>query len=480
MGTLFSALASSGGALNVLTQALNVAQNNIGNASTAGYAAQQLNLQAMPMDVADGLTGGVEASGTTSSRDPYADTVVQQGNSQVGYHTAESNALSQIQGLFDTTGTGGIAGALNALFTSFSDWSSSPADPSVQQSVLSSASSLAASIQGLNSSLSQTSGDLGTQVGATVSQINGLASQIAQLNATALSEGGTLDPGSDAQLHSDLESLANLTSVNTLTQANGTTTVLMSNGSPLVQGGQAFALSATSAVDAGAANPQSPPTSHVFDSQGNDITSQVTGGQLGGLLDIRNNLLGGIIGDAQSSGSLNDLAKSIADTVNGILTSGTVSTAPGAAAGTALFTYSNSDPTAAAGSIALNAAITPGQLAPVDASGNSNGNANALAALADPSVGAGPLNGMSWTQGIAGIAANVGQAAQTAQQNLQSSQQALTQATGLRDQVSGVSLDGEATQVMELQRSYQAVARSLSIINGLADSILGLVPISST
>jgi flagellar hook-associated protein 1 FlgK len=214
----------------------------------------------------------------------------------------------------------------------------------------------------------------------------------------------------------------------------------------------------------------------VLDSQGNDITADVTGGQLGGLLSTRNGILASIIGDSRQQGSLNQFAQSVADTVNNILESGTVSTTTGAAAGTAFFTYNNADATLAAGSLAVNSAITPATLAPVDAAGNANGNASQLASLADPNNTQSQIDGKDFVSFFAGIAGAAGQANSTATTNQTVQQQVVTTAQAQRDQISGVSLDGQAAEVLQFQRAYQAVSQVLTIINNLASSILALVP----
>ena len=139
-----------------------------------------------------------------------------------------------------------------------------------------------------------------------------------------------------------------------------------------------------------------------------------------------------------------------------------------------MFTYNNADATLAAGTLAVNPAITPAQLAPVDASGNANGNANQLAALANSS-GA-QVNGQSFVSFFGGIAASAGQENATAQSNATTQQQIVSQTQSQRDQISGVSLDAQAADILQFQRAYQSVARVLTIVNSLADSIIDLVP----
>ena len=54
-------------------------------------------------------------------------------------------------------------------------------------------------------------------------------------------------------------------------------------------------------------------------------------------------------------------------------------------------------------------------------------------------------------------------------------QQSVTQAQALRTQVSGVSLNEEAINVMELQRGYQAISKMITVIDGLTDTLINMV-----
>jgi len=477
MSNLLTSIATEGHDLSVLQSALNVVQGNVSNASTPGYASQQANLTAQPMDIAAGLTGGVAYSGMQSSRDNYADSEVQRQLQTLGQYTAQAQGTSAVQSLFDVTGTSGVPAALSQLFQSFSAWSVSPGDSSSQQEVLSSANALASSVNQLSSSLASTSQQLDGQISSSVNQINALAAQIQQYNIQRQTDPQP-DPGADANLESNLESLSQLVNFTTLTQSDGTVTVLLGGSTPLVEGDQAFSISAQNSVTSPPtpANPQSPPSAHILDSQGNDITAELTGGQLGGTLDVRNQVLGSIVGDAQQAGSLNQFAQGLADTVNQVLTSGTVSTATGAANGSPLFKYTSSDATLAAQTLEVNPSITAAQLAPVDASGNSNGNANTLAALANQTTGKGSIDGMSYTDFFGQIASGIGQQAQTAQDNETAQQTVSAQAQTLRDSISGVSLDQQASILLQYQRGYQAVAQILTVLNTLAQSVLQIIP----
>jgi len=478
MPNILASLTSAGNALDVFQQALNVVQNNVDNSSTPGYATQTLNIEAQPLVVTGGLTGGVAAQGLSDSRDAYAEEQVQQQTQTLGLYTAQAQTTGTLESFFNVSGTGGVPAALNNLLTAFSNWSVTPDDAGAEQNVLSNAQALASSINGLANSLSSASQQNETQITSTVSQINSIAAQIQQYNQGVL-QSPTPDPGAEANLYSALDNLSQLTNFTTVKQPDGTISVLLGGGTPLVMGTQVNDLSSSQAVPANATYPNAPPDTVITDSNGDDVTSQITSGQLGGLLNTQKQVLPGLLGDGSQQGTLNQFAQTLADTVNQILESGTVSTASGAANGTALFTYDTTNATNVAASLSLNPAITAGELAPVDSSGNSNGNANTLADLGTSGTTNGLIGGMNLVQYLSQMSSNIGEQNQTATTNQTAQQQIVSQATTLRDNTSGVSLDTQATQVLQFQRAYQASAQVLTVLNDMLDTTINMMDVTT-
>jgi flagellar hook-associated protein 1 FlgK len=145
----------------------------------------------------------------------------------------------------------------------------------------------------------------------------------------------------------------------------------------------------------------------------------------------------------------------------------------------ALFTYDSSDATHAAASLALNPAITGSQLASVDSSGTANGIADQLADLGNAGNTAGNIDGMNLVEFLGQIASSVGQENQTATANQTTQQQVASQATTLRDQVSGVNLDEQATSVLQFQRAYQATAQVLTVLNDVLDTTMNMMTVTT-
>jgi flagellar hook-associated protein 1 len=471
MGTLFGALNNSLSALEAFQNAMDVAQNNVSNASTPGYASQTATFVADPLNLTGGLDGGVASGPTQSTDSRYADQAVQTQMSLLGSFTAQSTALSSIQSLFDVTGQTGVIGALNNLFQSFSAWATTPDSSSTEQNVLSQASALAQELQSAAASLSQTTGQVNQQIGSAVQQINTLAGQIANDNA-ALSQSSPPDPGIQANLESSLESLSQLANTTVTYAANGAATVLLGGQTPLVIGNQQYSIQANFSGAGSGGNPNAVPDAQILDSNGTDITSQISQGTLGGLLNVRNTVLPSLQGNSQQQGALNILAQQVADRVNQILTAGTT---PGGAPGTALFTYSSASPVDVAATLALNPAITASGLAAADASGG-NGAALQLSNLGDSTASGDEINGQTIVQYAASVATQIGQQASNAQTGQTLQTQLVSQAQAMQTQISGVNLNAEAALIMQLQQGYDAAGKVVTVISSLATTLINMIP----
>jgi len=473
MGGLLGTLNSSVDALRAFENALAVSQNNVSNANTPGYASQTATFEALPFQPNGGLTGGVTAGPNQSTDSQYADQAVRSQLELQGNATAQSTALSSIQSLFDVTGQSGILGALNNLFQSFSAWSASPTSSATEQSVLNSAQALAQSFQSTASSLSQTTNSLNQQITSAVQQINTLAGTIATENA-AIEQTTIPDPGAEANLHASLESLAGLADVTVQFAPNGTATVLLGGQTPLVIGSQQFNVQASFTDPTPGPNANAVPDAHILDSNGDDITSQISQGTLGGLLTVRNSVLPSLQGDSNQQGALNQLAQQVADRVNSILTAAqTTSGQPG----TALFTYDAASPVDVASSLALNPNATIATLAPTDPGPPAvqNGAALTLSNLGNSTNAADQINGQTILQFAGSTATQVGQQASDAQNNEQLYAQTLSQARAAQDSISGVSLDAEAVQVLQLEKGYQAAGKMVSVIDSLTTTLINMV-----
>lgn len=469
MGSLFSALSTAADALSAFNKAIDVTQNNVANANTPGWAAQNPVMEAVSIQSSNGSLGGVTEE-TMNSRNPLADTAVQQAQSLLGQFQQLQTSLAPLQTVMDVSSSSAVPSALNALFSAFSQWSTQPSNATYQTAVVNAAQNVGEAFQQVSAQMASATGSVTQDVQSTVTQINQDAAQIQGLNAQIAA--GNSNPGLQAQMESTLENLSSLANIQTLPGAGGTVTVLLDGQTPLVIGTTVDALSVGSDI-AGATN--GPPTVTILDSNGNDVTSQATSGSLGALLSVRNNLIPSLIGGGSQVGGLNTLAKSLADTVNNLLESGsTTATAP-FQAGTALFTYNAASPSGIAATLQVTPGFQGSQLAAVQTGPPEVSNGIALQLAGLDTNPAGQINGQSFSGYFASLAANVGNAVSSANTNATAQQQAVSQAKSLQQQLSGVSLDQQAIQLVQIQGAYQAASKVVTVIDQITQSLMNMV-----
>jgi flagellar hook-associated protein 1 FlgK len=478
MSNLLASLVSSADALQAYGQVLETSQNNVANASTPGYAKQSVDLYALPFDPEAGVTGGVAAGKVVSARDEFSEQAVRQQTSGLGYQSQLVDSLTAVQSNFDISGNQGIPLALNNLFQSFSAWGATPGSEAARQTVVQSATDVAQAFQQASQNVSVQASNAEQQIGQTVGQVNQLVTQIQSYNVIAM-QGGKNDSGLSANMHAAIEQLSSLVDVTATFQSDGTVNLMLNGETPLLLGDQQYKISSS------LYQPQVPPPTNVngpadvriqaYD--GTDITSKTTGAQLGALLHLRNQILPSFIGDAYQPGDLNVMAKQFADRVNQLLTSGNISDGPPAVPGVALFTYDTTGATNTAASLSVDPTVTPDQLAAISPGPPevSNGVPLALSALASPVQDADKVNGVSYSQFYGQLAGRVGSALNDATNSQEVQQSLLSQAKDLRQQYQGVSLDEEATTLMQFQRAYQATSKFLTVLDQLTDEAINML-----
>jgi flagellar hook-associated protein 1 FlgK len=204
----------------------------------------------------------------------------------------------------------------------------------------------------------------------------------------------------------------------------------------------------------------------IQDSQGNDVTAQITGGQLGAQIQENNTTLPGYMS------SLNTLAQGFADAVNNALSQGVDQN--GNPPANNLFTYNSASD--AAYTLAVTPGFTPDQIAAaLPSAPGGNGNALAVAQLATTSA----VNGFTFTQAFGNLGQQVGTDISNATNNQTEQQNLVTQAQAQRSAVSGVSLNEEAAKLLQYQQSYEAVAKVVTTLNSLTDSLMAMMPVAT-
>jgi flagellar hook-associated protein 1 len=456
MADLFGSLTMAARALQAQQVGLDVVGQNIANANTAGYARRQLDLGAVPP--ADNLSagGGVEVTTIRAIRDQFLERRLRLERPAEGRESALADTLSVVEAALGASGSS-IDANLDDFFNAWSDLSQDPTSSTLRQAVIVQSSALATAFNDMSARFHDVRRQADDGVRGAVDDINQLVQRIAALNDSIARAGGTGPMSASLQDEQGeaLKALSELVDVDVLQNKTGGMDVSFANGRALVIGVNAYTVDAATNVEGMA----------VLSSGGADVTSEISGGRLAGLLAARDVVV------PKYLTQLDTIAYTLAQQVNSLHQGGfDLDGNPGANVFQPLAAAAG-----AASALKVDAALVanPRLVAAASApTAGDNGVARQLAALRDARVfnGTGTFND-AW----ADLTYAVGQDSATALAEQESRKEIVAQVESLRDAVSGISLDEEAMMMMKFQRAYEANARFFTTIDSAISTLLNLV-----
>jgi len=305
--------ASALSALQTSQAALNVVSNNVSNINTPGYARQVVNETTA---ISNGQLAGVDIASIQRVADQFLDQEsLSAGGAASQYDTME-NLFTQLNGLLGAPGDNqSLATQLTNVASAFAVASQSPTSGASQTGVADALSGLASTISNVSSTITQMQGQIDQQAVSSVSSTNTLIQQIYNLNTqiSATTASGGNASGLQDQQQQALTSLSQAMGIKTITNANGTVTVSTTDGMNLVS-----STYATLSYSGGATNGSygnimvqdiNPQTSQLI-GQPSALDPHLSSGSLKGLIDMRDQVLGGL------NQSLGNLAQQTANAFN--------------------------------------------------------------------------------------------------------------------------------------------------------------------
>ena len=293
-------------------RALSTTGHNISNANTDGYSRQTVDLAANPPELfgKSYLGNGVNVASVKRVYDQFL-------ANQVRVNTASFSSVDTFQQLAGTIDNllGNSNTSLNTgidnYFNAVQQVADNPSSQAARQSLLSQSDSLVQNFQYVNTAVNQGYSQINTAISNSVSQINGLAKNIADLNnkivlATGAAGGGSPNDLLD-QRDAELNKLSKLVSVSTVMESDGALNVFIGSGQSLVVGSKSQSLGVVPNLYDKSRNEIGYTTSSGTNV---DISGQITGGSLGGLLNYRNQVLD------TTKNALGQLAIGMASTTN--------------------------------------------------------------------------------------------------------------------------------------------------------------------
>lgn len=433
------------GSMTAHQGAMSVAGRNISNASTPGYVRQEAILNTL-----GGIPGGIRFDGVRRVDDEILASRERTSDSTRAHAESLSRALSDLENGMTATG-GDLVNAIAQLFGGIIDLTSAPQDLSLRSAVLGQASSVASNFRNAAATLSGAGSAADQQITSLVEEANRLARQIAASNK----EARFADPANLDARDKAARQLAEMVGGQARVDADGMMRVTLSGGAVMVDGERTATLSA-------ATGPNAPASLQLVDGNHRaDVTDQVDGGKIGGLLSFRNGTL------AEATEALDQLAFDFATQVNGVhrqhegldgVNGRDLFVMPGQTRGAAAAMAV--DPTVAA---------DPARLA----AGTNAAGLHALAALADRPLAGGGTR--SFTDQAIHTIGEIGAQAATAQATHEQELARSDALASMRDSLSGVSAEEELTKLAQLQRSHEASVRFVRAVDEMMSDLLDRV-----
>jgi flagellar hook-associated protein 1 len=449
--------------MNVSRLGLQVAGDNIANASTPGYARRRLELApGIPVQVEGGwLNDGVDVARISRMQDQFVEYSLQREQGSLGETGERLRGLQDVQAIFGTLDGDGIASSLSAFSSAFTQLAAQPDEAGLRRGAVSAADSLARSIRDAYGRLEAQRRQEDTAANEMVNQVNSLAAQLASLNnqITQDEADGSVASTPRDQRTLVLEKLSDLTGGVAVKGKDGRVGFELPAGVTLVAGDNALPLATTRGAD-GVLVVRS-------GGDGSDVTARLRGGRLGALLSLRDDSI------PESEAMLNDLATDLTQRANALMATGRdLNGNPGIP----LFVPDPPSASGAAGAIAVNPSLSgnPALLA-VSATGAAGDGsiATSLAALRDQASAT--LGGKSPVAFLADALSRIGDDISQTDVSNGVSQSLVDGLTERRDSVSGVSLDEEAVNLITNQRAFEAATKFISIIDSITETAINLV-----
>lgn len=460
MSDLFSSLTAATRALEAQRYALDVTGQNIANVNTPGYSRRVVDFAAVPPETAGGAGRGVEITAVRAQRDRLIERRLQVEISGADRYAVIADSLRIVEATLGASGQR-LDTRLNAFFDSFARLAESPTSAVARQDVMLQGAALAASFNDLAARFQEFRRDADRRIGATADEINQITARIAVLN-NALGDAGATGPGlhmqdEQAQL---IKQLSALTDITVTDRPDGGVDIDSGVGQALVVGKTAYQLEASPSGLSGL---------RTLTLNGADVTAGFTGGRLGGLLAVRDTHIPAYLE------RLDEQAFALATAVNSAHAGGVDLDGN---TGQAFFAFA----TAPVGSAGAAAALgvdpaVAANLRRIAASGNGEAGDNAVARELANLRQARLMDGGtatlvdSWGQ----LVYRIGRDVETAAGETSLRKQIVLQVEALRDQVSGVSLDEEALNLMKFQRAYEANARFFQVVDQALEMLFDVV-----
>ncbi len=458
-GGLNAALNSGRTSLQTNQKAIEITGLNIANVNTEGYSRQSPNLTPYPaLNYGDFFIGtGVTVGSVARSHDVFLDGQIKDKSSEFGLENSMVNTLAELERSVGI-GDGSLADEFDQFFDAWRQLSTNPGGEVERQMVLQRGELIGNAFANVYNETQQVEKNVNLTIESKIDGVNLRLDEIAQLNnrISALELSGQ-DANSDRDRRDMLlKQLSESIGATSFETSNGTSSVQLSNGMPLVEGD-------TPTHIVGNYSGTTINLELQFGSGNIPLDRTALGGEFRGLFEVRDVMIPDVVN------RLDQLAYTFADEVNTLHRAGT-----GLDGGTNRDFFVQPLAVAdASSSLTMNLTSTAEVAAGATSAHGDNTSSLAILQLEQQQMAAfgGNDNFVSYYGKIASV---VGVEAARNRQAVQGYEDSLTQLQNLKDGIDGVSLEDEMINLMQYQKGFEASAKFLATVDEMMGTLLTL------
>lgn len=438
--------------------ALDTTSQNIANLQTKGYTRQGVLLSTLAQGGGRHSPGnGVQVSALIRFSDAYKSQQLWRAASDLGQHTQPQPYLTQLERVMGDEQSS-ISKGIDIFFSALNAAGSSASSTPLRQQVITAANAMAQHFNSIYQVMGNQLLSVQQQRSALVPPINAALQTIATLNQKIAGAGasGTTPSALIDQRDQAIDGLAQQLALEIVDQPDGSRSVSLRSGQPLVIGGAAGSI-----ADSMTATGVQSLTLNFANSSWNLDNLQL-GGSIGGLNDFERNLL------RPTRQSVADLAGAIVSKVNTQLAAGFDMSG---AAGAPLLVLNGGGTTL----LGVTAGFQAGQLGfSSDGTQGNSDNLQALIGIKSQTINVSSIGNVLISDADTQLVGKLGIDSQQNQALLSTAETIRSQAENDWSSTSSVNKDEEAVNLMEYQNMFQANMKVIAVANTLFDATLAM------
>jgi len=320
MASITHALRTAQSGLLVNQQTLNVVANNIANVSTEGYSRKIVKTESQ---VIAGVGSGITISEISRQVDEGLLKSIRIELGELNALSIQDNYFARTQDLFGAPGDNtSLSHIVDEFVAALESLTLSPEKTIQQAEVLRRAQDIVLTLQDMSDTIQELRLQTDVAVGATVTEMNKIVANIDTLNDDIVSNSSVNRDVSDLKDQRDLEldRLAKMVDIRYFFRSDGDVVVFTSGGRTLVDTIPPTITHTPAATVAATTTHAEGDIAGIYVGTveaRNDITDEIRGGQLKGLIDLRDNVL------TNMQSQLDEFASEMRDLFNGIHNRGT-------------------------------------------------------------------------------------------------------------------------------------------------------------